>query len=428
MTRRAVITGIGPVTTIGIGKEAFRAGLRRERSAIRRLPARDADTDAPIFDDGSTQAVHAAWITDFRGTDWFPAHRLKRLDRYVQFSLAASKLAPQDAALMFGPDRPSPRVGVSFGTGVGGIAHAEAQHRQFLERGIKSVAPSLAFQIWGGSAHSNIAIEFGLQGPCTTNSNSCASGNVALIDAARLVREGAADIVIAGAAECPLAPLTFAAFDHIHTMSRWRGESPEHACRPFHRERDGFVMAEGAAAFVVEDREHAIRRDARIYAEIAGWSLTNEAWHMTTPRPDGAPLREAVKLAVEMARLDPEQLGYINPHGSATPANDVHECLQMERVLGPIIRRIPISATKAYTGHTLGGAGAIEAAVCLLALEDQWVPPTLHLDDPDPALDGFDLVPIHGRAIPNLWHVLSNSFGFGGVDSCLILSAPEASA
>ncbi len=419
--RRAVITGIGPLTTIGIGREAFWAGLLAEKSAIRRI----ADFKSQISNFESCHAKHAAWITDFDATKHFPPHRLKRLDRYVQFSIVASKLALQDAG--FAPDfalsteHSALRCGVSFGTGLGGLAHAEHQHTAFLEKGIRAVTPALAFQIWGGSAHSNIAIEFGLQGPATTNSNSCASGNIALMDAARFIRDGMADVMIAGAAECPLAPLTFAAFDHIHTMSRWQGDPPQHAMRPFHRERDGFVMAEGAAAFVVEEYEHAKKRDARIYAEITGWSLTNEAHHMTTPRPDGAPLRAAIQQALDSAHLRPEQISYINPHGSSTPANDAHECQQLAQVFGGCIKRIPISGTKAYTGHTLGAGGAIEAATCLLAMQNNWLPPTLHLTDPDPLLHDFDLVPLHARD-EKLTHVLSNSFGFGGIDSCIVLS------
>ncbi len=415
--RRAVITGIGPLTTIGIGKAELESGLLREKSAIRRLPS-DGHLLAAIQ---STHAKHAAWIDDFIPSQWFPPHRLKRLDRYVQFSLVASRLAVEDAGLSLSPDAPSPRVGVSFGTGLGGIAHAEAQHTAFLEHGIRGITPALAFQIWGGSAHSNIAIEFGLQGPATTNSNSCASGNVALMDAARFICDGSADVMIAGAAECPLAPLTFAAFDHIHTMSRWSGDPPAHACRPFHRDRDGFVMAEGAAAFVVEEYQHAKKRGAHIYAEITGWSLTNEAHHMTTPRPDGAPLRAAIQIALDSARLRPEQICYINVHGSSTPANDAHECHQLAQVFGGCIKRIPISGTKAYTGHTLGAAGAIEAAICLLAMQNNWLPPTLHLTDPDPALAEFDLVPLHSREA-KLNHILSNAFGFGGIDSCIVLS------
>lgn len=419
--RRAVITGIGPLTTIGIGKAALLAGLQREQSAIRRIPT----LGHPLSTSHSMHARHAAWIDGYTPTEWFPPHKLKRLDRYVQFALVSTRLALEDAGLLSAHPQSTiphpPTTGVSFGTGLGGIAHAEAQHTAFLEHGIRGITPALAFQIWGGSAHSNIAIEHGLQGPATTNSNSCASGNVALIDAARFIRDGSADVMLAGAAECPMAPLTFAAFDHIHTMSRWTGDPPAHACRPFHRDRDGFVMAEGAASFVVEEYEHAKKRGAHIYAEITGWSLTNEAHHMTSPRPDGGPLRAAIELALESASLRPDQISYINAHGSSTQANDVHECQQLARVFGGCIKRIPISGTKAFTGHTLGAAGAIEAAICLLAMQNNWLPPTLHLTERDPALEEFDLVPLHAREA-KLDHILSNSFGFGGIDSCIVLS------
>ena len=421
MERRAVITGIGPVTTIGIGKKALWQGLLAEKSAIRRLPPAGVESDAPLRDEPGIHAKHAAWISDFEPARWFPSHRLKRLDRYMQFALAATRLALEDAGLASGEDHAPERLGIAFGTGLGGIAHAERQHARFLEKGIRAVTPSLAFQIWGGSAHSAIAIEHNAQGPATTNSSSCASGNVALMDAARCIRDGSADVVIAGAAECPLAPLTFAAFDHIHTMSRWHGEPSAHAMRPFHKDRDGFVMAEGAAVFIVEELARARQRGATTYAEITGWSLTNEAHHMTTPRPDGAPLRAAIRQALDSAGLRPEQISYINPHGSSTPANDVHECQQLAQVLGAAISRIPISGTKAATGHTLGAAGAIEAAICLLAMQNDWLPPTLHLTEPDPGLASFDLVPLHAREHRHE-HILSNSFGFGGIDSCLVLS------
>ena len=419
--RRAVITGIGPLTAIGTGKAAFWEGLLAGKSAIRRLPDPGIPSDAPLRDSPDLRAKHAAWISGFDPAAWFPPHRLKRLDRYMQFALASTRLALEDSGFAPGVDCPPERLGVCFGTGLGGIAHAEAQHERFLQKGIHSVTASLAFQIWGGSAHSIIAIEHDAQGPATTNSSSCASGNIALMDAARFIRDGSADVVIAGAAECPLAPLTFAAFDHIHTMSRHTGDPPSHAMRPFHREREGFVMAEGAAAFIVEELDHARKRGARVYAEITGWSLTNEAHHMTTPRPDGAPLRAAIRLALDSARLLPAQISHINAHGSSTPANDVNECLQLAQVFGPCITRIPISGTKALTGHTLGAAGAIEAAISLLAMENNWLPPTLHLTDPDPALATFDLVPLHAREHHHD-HILTNSFGFGGMDSCLVLS------
>ena len=403
--RRAVITGMGPVTAIGIGKDALWAGLRTEKSGIDRL----ARFEAP-----QTKAQCSAEIHDFDAKSWFSAHEVKRWDRCTQFAMVATRLAVQDSGMLWHEGELHPRAAVSFGSALGGIADAEARHTAFLEDGAKALPRSLALQIYGGSTHSNISIHFGLQGPATTHSNSCASGNVALGDALRLIREGRADIVLAGASESPLSPLTFTAFDLIHTMSRWQGH-PSHACRPFDRSRDGFVMGEGAACFVVESLEHATQRGARIYAEIAGYSLVSEAHHMTVPRPDGEPLRRAMGMALDDAGVTPTDVDYINAHASSTPQNDVNEAAQIAAVFGPDAP--PVSGTKAYTGHALGAAGAMECAIALLAMEHQWLPPTLHFDSSDCA--PLDYVPNHGRSA-KIDTVLSNSFGFGGVDSCLV--------
>jgi 3-oxoacyl-[acyl-carrier-protein] synthase II len=330
--------------------------------------------------------------------------------------MVAAKLALEDAGLDLKGGL-HPRVGVSFGSALGGIADAEAHHARFLADGIKAVPRALALQIYGGATHSNMGIHFGLQGPATTHSNSCASGNVALGDALRLIREGHADVVLAGASESPLSPLAFTSFDLIHTMSRWAGEPVAHACRPFDRARDGFVMGEGAACFVVESYEHAAKRNARIYAELAGYSLVSEAHHMTIPRPDGEPLRRAMRLALDDARVNTGDVGYINAHASSTPQNDVNEAAQIAAVFGPDAP--PVSGTKAFTGHALGAAGAMECAISLLAMEHGWLPPTLHFESSECA--PLDYVPNRGReAALNV--ILTNSFGFGGVDSCLVLA------
>ena len=406
--RRAVITGMGPVTPLGIGRDALWEGLRAEKSPIALLRR---------FDVSDHAAKHAAELTGFHVQEWFPAHESKRWDRYTQMAMVSAKLAFQDAGLDLPPGSLHPRIGVSFGSALGGISDAEAQHAAFMEKGARAVTRSLALQIFGGSAHGNISIAFGLQGPATTHSNSCASGNVALGDALRWIREGLADVVLAGAAESPLSPLTFTAFDLIHTMSRWQGEPAGHACRPFDAQRDGFVMGEGAASFVVESLAHAEARGARIYAELAGYSQTSEASHMTIPRVDGEPLRRAMLLALADAGVTPREIDYINVHGSATRQNDTNEAAQIAEVFCP--KPPPISGTKPFTGHSLGAVGAMECAICLLALEQQWLPPTLHLENPD-CHPGLDYVPRTGRSA-RLRTILSNSFGFGGVDSCLVL-------
>ena len=277
---------------------------------------------------------------------------------------------------------------------------------------------TLALQVFGGSAHTNIAIEFGFRGVGTTNSNSCASGTVAVGEALRYIRDDFADVIIAGGAEAPLAPLSFGAFAIIKTMSQWTGD-PAFACRPFDKLRDGFVMGEGAATLIVEELEHAKKRGAHIYAELLGYSLNNDAYHMTSPLPSGDSCIRAMRQALADAELAAEQIDYVNAHGSSTQLGDSTEMMAIKQVFGDHVRKIPVSGTKGYTGHPLGATGAMEAAICTLALEEQWVPPTLSYANPDPACD-LDVVPNHGREA-ELNYVLSNSFGFGGINACVVL-------
>ncbi|MEP7071940.1 MAG: beta-ketoacyl-[acyl-carrier-protein] synthase family protein, partial [Verrucomicrobiota bacterium] len=251
---------------------------------------------------------------------------------------------------------------------------------------------------------------------------SCASGTVAVGEAMRYIRDGFADVILAGGAESPLSPLTFGAFAIIKTMSQWKGD-PHLSCRPFDLNRDGFVIGEGAASLVIEELEHARQRGAHIYAEILGYSLNNDAFHMTTPLPTGESCMRAMREALADAGLTPEQIDYINAHASSTQLNDATETLAIKQVFGETSRRVPVSGTKAFTGHPLGATGAIEATICALALEHQRVPPTLHRDHPDENCD-LDIVPHHGRSA-NLDYVMSNSFGFGGINACVILGRPR---
>jgi 3-oxoacyl-[acyl-carrier-protein] synthase II len=333
--------------------------------------------------------------------------------------------ALEDAALPWSKEHPQPGVGVSCGTALGGIARAEHEHTRFLKKGMRGVNPALALQIFGGSAHSNIAIECGFTGPGTTNSNSCASGVIAVGEALRYLRDGWADVMLAGGAEAPLCPLTFSAFDFIKTMSRWQGEPAARACRPFDRERDGFVMGEGGCTLVLETLEHAAARGARIYAEVLGYGMNNDACHMTSPAPDGERVRACMRQALEDARLAPEEIDYVNGHASGTQLNDANEITCIKSVFGSHASRLGISGTKPFTAHPLGATGAMETAICALALHDQWIPPTLHYHTPDPACD-LDIVPNHGRPGP-IRAALNNAFGFGGINSAIILGRhPDA--
>ena len=407
--RRAVITGIGPITCIGTGRDQFWRGLRAERSGIRNVST---------FDTIAFHAHCAGEIRDWIPEDHFPPHRLKRLDRYAQFSVASARMALEDAGLAWSRENPQHRVGVSFGTALGGIAGAEDEHAHFLKKGTRGVMPTLALQVFGGSAHSNIAIEFGFRGVGTTNSNSCASGTVAVGEALRYIRDDFADVIVAGGAEAPLSPLTFGAFAIIKTMSQSTAD-PAEACRPFDLTRDGFVMGEGAASLVIEELEHAEKRGAHIYAEVLGYSLNNDAFHMTTPLPTGDSSVQAMRNALADAGLAPEQINYVNAHASSTQLNDTAETGALKQVFGEHARKLMVSGTKAYTGHPLGATGAIETAICALAMDNGWVPPTLNRTTPDPACD-LDVVPNTGRAA-QLNYVMSNSFGFGGINSCVVL-------
>jgi len=412
--RRAVITGIGPITCIGHGRENFWNAILGEKSGINTITS---------FDPTVFRVRSAGEIRDWDPEEFFSPHRLKRLDRYAQFAVVSAELALDDARLEYSREKPQDRVGVSFGTALGGVCKAEEQYLRYLKKGARGVQPTLAVQVFGGSAHSNIAIEFGFRGVGTTNSNSCASGTVSVGEALRYIRDDFADAIVAGGAEAPLTTITVGAFDIIKTMSRWPGE-PALACRPFDLLRDGFVMGEGAASLVIEELEHARARGAHIYAELLGYSLNNDAFHMTSPLPNGESSIRAMREALADAQLPPEQINYINAHASSTQLNDSAETASIKQVFGEHARRIPVSGTKGYYAHPLGATGAIEAALCALALDRQWVPPTINYANHDPSCD-LDVVPNHGREA-ELKYVMSNSFGFGGINACVVLGkAPQ---
>jgi 3-oxoacyl-[acyl-carrier-protein] synthase II len=407
--RRAVITGLGPITCIGIGLDDFWRGLRAEKSGIRRIES---------FDTSEFYAQCGGEIREWNPRDFFPPHRLKRLDRYAQFAVASALLALDDAGIGWSRENPQTRIGVSFGTALGGIANAETEHQRFLKKGSRGVNQTLALQVFGGSAHSNIAIECGFRGVGTTNSNSCASGTIAVGEALRYIRDDMADVIVAGGAEAPLSPLTFGAFDFIKTMSRFDGD-PQTACRPFDLERDGFVMGEGAASLIIEEYEHARKRGARIYAEVLGYSLNNEAYHMTSPMPSGEPAITCMRDALADAGVTPDQIDYVNAHASSTQLNDSNEIACIKAVFGKHAHRLAVSGTKPYTAHPLGATGAMEAVICALAIDRGYIPPTLNWKTLDPACD-LDIVPGQGRA-QKVNYVLSNSFGFGGINSSIVL-------
>ncbi|PYO10326.1 MAG: beta-ketoacyl-[acyl-carrier-protein] synthase II [Gemmatimonadetes bacterium] len=406
--RRVVITGIGPITPIGITRDGFWSGLQGQRSAVRSLSR---------FDPSQFRSHNAAEINDFVPNDHLEQKRAKRLDRFGQFSVVGAQMALADANLDLSREDKE-RVGANMGTALGGVSYAESQLAVYLQQGIRAVDATLALTVFGGAASCNIAIELGVMGPNSTNAMSCASGTIAIGDAFRQIRDGYADVMIAGGAEAPLAPLCFGAFALIRAMST-RNEEPESASRPFDKDRDGFVMGEGAAVVILEEYERAKSRGARIYGEIAGYGITNDAHHMTAPRPDGSQAARAMRLALEDADVSADEIGYVNTHGSSTPLNDTTETMAIKQVLGDRAYKVPMSGTKGYYGHALGASGAIETAICALALEQEWLPPTVNLQVADKACD-LNFLPKTGRK-ERVEHLLTNSFGFGGINAALVL-------
>jgi 3-oxoacyl-[acyl-carrier-protein] synthase II len=337
-------------------------------------------------------------------------------------------MAMDDARLSPG-ERGNPaaeRVGIYLGSALGGVAFAEEQHERYLERGIRSVAPTLALAVFGGAAPANLGIGLGVRGPILSTANSCASGSVALGEALGAIRAGQIDAAVAGGVECPLSPLAFGAFDIIRALASAHNDDPEQACRPFDVARSGFVLGEGAALLVVEEAEAARRRGARPYAELRGYGATSDAYHMVQPRPDGAEAARAIRIALADAGDDAGTIDYVNAHASSTPRGDVAEAIALVRALDGHAAAVPISGTKALYGHPLGATAAIEAAIAALTIRDGWAPASVNLAEPDgeigPRLPGLIRDP-SGRE-GSYHRVLSTSFGFGGLNAALVLGPP----
>ncbi len=416
--RRVWITGMGLITAIGTGREAFRAGLRAGRSPVGRIDR---------FDPSPFRSQVAAQVNDFDPLAWMPPKTARQLDRFSQFGLVAGRLALEDAALSPGADGAAApeRIGIYLGSALGGIAYAEGQHERYLERGIRGVAPNLALAVFGGAAPANLGIALGVRGPILSTANSCASGAVALGEALGDLREGRVDAAIAGGCEIPLSPLAFGAFDIIRALSAGHNDDPGGAARPFDAGRDGFVMGEGAALLVLEAADVAERRGAVPYAELLGYGATSDAHHMVQPRADGSEAARAASIALADAGVEPAAIDYVNAHASSTPLGDLAEARAIGLALGDRARTVPVSGTKALYGHPLGASGAIEAAICALAIRDGWAPASANLVDPDPEVIGL-LPSLLREGCPGTYsRVLSTSFGFGGLNAALVLGAVD---
>ena len=377
--RRIWITGLGMITAAGTGLEAFRSGLRAGRSPVKRIDR---------FDPAPFRSQVAAQVDDFDPVAWMAPKTARQLDRFSQFGLVAGRLALDDAGLtpgLRGAAHPQ-RIGIYLGSALGGIAYAEEQHERYLERGLRGVAPNLALAVFGGAAPANLGIALDVRGPVLSTANSCASGAVALGEALGDLREGRIDAAIAGGCEVPLSPLAFGAFDIIRALSAGHNDDPGGAARPFDVGRDGFVMGEGAALLVLEAADVAEARGAIPYAELLGYGATSDAHHMVQPRADGTEAARAAMIALDDAGVAPDEIDYVNAHASSTPIGDVAESRAIALALGGRAPSVPVSGTKALYGHPLGASGAIEAAICALAIRDGWAPASVNLAEPDPEI------------------------------------------
>ena len=408
--RSVVITGIGPISACGIGVEGLLGGLRARRSPV---------ADVTLFDSAPFRSHMAAELVGFDPTAYLDAKQARRVDRFVQFALISTKLAVLDARLDTASLDPG-RVAIQMGSAMGGLAYAETQLREFLSGEAHHIDPRLATTTFAGAASCFVAIEYGFTGPNTTNAMSCAAGTIAVGEAARLIREGVVDVAIAGGVDAPLAPVCYGAFASMRAMST-RNDDPSKACRPFDEDRDGFVMGEGACTFVMEEASSARARGAHIYAELRGYGINNDAYHMAAPRPDGSRAAECMRAAIASAELTTTDVDHVNAHASSTPLNDATESKAIRTALGAHADQVPVTGTKPYHGHALGASGALEIGISALSLKHGWIPPTLNLEHPGEGCD-LDYVTGAGRDV-RLRAVISNSFGFGGINAVVLVTA-----
>jgi 3-oxoacyl-[acyl-carrier-protein] synthase II len=374
---------------------------------------------APItlFDSTIFLTRIAAEVKDFNPVEHLGRKLARRVDRFTQFALVATKEAIENAKLLI-TDSNRDRIGAFIGSGIGGVSTIYDEMKNFIDRGPRWVSPFLVPMMLPDTAPGQIAIQFGVRGPNMAVVTACASSTNAIGEAAEVIRRGAADVMIAGGAEAGIVPLAMAGFNVMDAISK-RNEDPEAASRPFDRDRDGFVPAEGGATVILESYEHAKERKAPMLAELIGYGVTNDAFHTTAPAIDGEGAAECMRLALEDANLEPRDIDYINAHGTSTPLNDPSETSAIKKTFGEVAYDIPISSTKSMTGHLMGAAGALEAVFCVKSIQEHAIPPTINLDHPDPACD-LDYVPNEMRQL-DVTHVMSNSFGFGGHNATIII-------
>jgi 3-oxoacyl-[acyl-carrier-protein] synthase II len=407
MSVRVVITGLGMITPLGIGVEPTWQALLAGKSGIGPITS---------FDTTGFETTIAGEIKDFNPETFMSPKLIKRMDRFVQVAVATAVLAMQDGTLEITPDLQR-HVGSIVGCGLGGLATIEKYHKILLEKGPKRISPFFIPMLIPNMAPGMVAMQFGAQGPNISTVTACASGAHAVGDAFKTIQRGAAKAMITGGVESVITPLGVAGFNSLKALST-RNDEPERASRPFDLDRDGFVMAEGGGILIMEELEFAKARGAKIYAEVAGYGLSGDAYHMTAPSPDGTGAVLSMQQALADAGLHPEAVDHINAHGTSTPLNDAAETMAIKKVFGERAYKIPVSATKSMTGHLLGGAGAVEAIISILSMINNIAPPTINYETPDPECD-LDYVPNQARQV-SMDVVMSNSFGFGGTNAVLV--------
>ncbi len=410
MQRRVVVTGLGLVTPLGTGIEKNWEALMAGRSGIGPITRFDV-SDFPVRIAGE--------VSDFRPEDWIEKRDIKKMDLFIQYAVGASDQAMQQSGFKV-TDENADAVGVLVGVGIGGLCTIEEYHKEFLKSRLKRITPFFIPKLISNLAPGQIGIRYGARGANFTTTSACASGSHAIGEAYRMIRLGYLDAAIAGGAEAALTSLGVGGFIVMRALSS-RNEEPERASRPFDKERDGFVMSEGAAAMVLEERESAIRRGANILAEICGYAANADAYHITAPSPGGIGASKCMHTCLDDSDIDPAEVDYINAHGTSTPPGDVAETQAIKRVFGERAARIAVSSTKSMTGHTLGAAGAIESVYTVLAIERGVIPPTINYEHPDPDCD-LDYVPNKPREA-KIRVALNNSFGFGGTNTTLAFRA-----
>ena len=412
MTRRVVITGIGLVSSLGIGTAATWQALLAGTSGVTRVTK---------FDISAYAAQIAAEVKGFDPLDFVEKKDVKKMDVFIQYALAASQFAMDDSGLTITPENAAD-VGVFIGSGIGGFQTIEREHSALLAGGPRKISPFFIPSAIINLASGQVSIRFGAKGPNLASCTACSASAHAIGDSYEIIRRGDADAMITGGSEAAITPMSLGGFAALRALST-RNDEPDKASRPFDKDRDGFVIGEGAGTLILEELGHATRRGARIYAEVVGYGMSGDAYHITAPSEDGDGGVRVMRMALRKAGIRPDQVDYINAHGTSTPYNDKLETLAIKTLFGDHARTLAISSTKSMTGHLLGGAGGLEAGISALAVFEQVAPPTINLVNPDPECD-LDYVPCKSRPMP-ITYALSNSFGFGGTNAALLFKKYE---